>query len=269
MAEPFHRNEEINLPIEKWQGINPKLRAGFTTRNGGYSNRPFDTLNLGLHVPDCYDNVLSNRQELATELAMPLEKWVSGEQIHRTNIHVVTKHDMGKGATSHQSSLKNVDGLITNEAGILCTAFFADCVPLYFFDPVTGYIGIAHAGWKGTVNHMGEKMVDALKAVGVNPEDLLVTIGPCISMNAYEVDENVVNHIDDKNVKNTVFPKENNRFLLDLKQLNVEILLQNGLIRHNIDVTTYCTFNDETLFFSHRRDKGESGRMLGYIGYKE
>lgn len=267
MADPFQYSEESHLHITKWQKLDKNLKAGFTTRNCGHSHSPFNTLNLGLHVPDRTEDVLLNRQNLAKVLNIQLESWVSGEQVHKTNIHVVNEEDRGKGATSYQTSLRDVDGLVTNRVGMLCTALFADCVPIYFFDPESGYLGIAHAGWKGTVNRIGEKMVDTFKSVGTNPANLLVTIGPCISQEFYEVDEKVIDHIPVKYIDNTVVSNENNRFQLDLKQLNTEILLQQAVLRHNIDVTNYCTFRDKELFFSHRRDHGKTGRMLGYIGY--
>ncbi|WP_449353980.1 peptidoglycan editing factor PgeF [Virgibacillus natechei] len=267
MTEPFKQSNESYLHIDKWQKINPRLRAGFTTRNGGLSQPPFDTLNCGLHVQDEYDHVIANRKLLASDLKIPLKNWVAGEQTHQTTVKIVSSEDKGKGASSYQSSIKRTDGLITKERGVLCTAFFADCVPLFFFDPISEYIGIAHAGWKGSVNRIGEKMVQELQAAGVNAADLLVAIGPCISQQYYEVDENVIKHLTTHDKEKTVLPSENNRYLLDLKQLNVEILLQCGVLRNNIDVTNYCTFQDKTLFYSHRRDKGKTGRMLGFLGY--
>ncbi|WP_077326025.1 peptidoglycan editing factor PgeF [Virgibacillus siamensis] len=268
MNEPFRETSELTLTLQKWQQINPDLKVGFTTRNGGCSKTPFHSLNLGLHVPDKYEDVIENRTKLADVLEMPLERWVSGEQTHETRVHVVENIDTGKGSISYDASLKGIDGLITKEPGVLCTAFYADCVPLFFFDPVTGYIGIAHAGWKGTVNRIGKEMIRKFTSAGANPKDIQAVIGPCISKHHYEVDEKVIRHIPLDQQKNTVEERENNRFLLDLKQLNVEILLQQGILRHNIDVTNYCTFTDENLFFSHRRDQGKTGRMLGYIGYK-
>ncbi|WP_106497696.1 peptidoglycan editing factor PgeF [Lentibacillus sp. Marseille-P4043] len=267
MTESFIHTTNSLLHIEKWQNLNTRLRAGFTTRQGGLSQDPYKSFNLGLHVDDDKNIVIKNRQRLAQKLEIPLDNWVAGEQIHSTEVVEINQHDLGKGAISYQDSLQKIDGMITNEAGMLCTAFFADCVPLFFFDPVTNYIGIAHAGWKGSVQRIAGKMVDKLQATGVDIANLLVAIGPCISQQVYEVDEHVTRHIPEKICEKVTINQENGHYLLDLKQLNVEILLQCGVIRHNIDVTNYCTFRDESLFFSHRRDNGETGRMLGYIGY--
>ncbi|WP_100011037.1 peptidoglycan editing factor PgeF [Lentibacillus sediminis] len=268
MREPFQQeNHESFLTIKKWQEADPRLKAGFTTRNGGVSPDPFTTLNLGLHVSDEKEKVLTNRQMLAENLEMPLTNWAAGEQIHQTNVEKLSRSDRGRGSTDHQQAIKGTDGFITKERGILCTAFFADCVPLFFFDPETGFIGIAHAGWKGTVNRMAEQMVEKLTDEGVNLKSLLVCIGPCISRGYYEVDEQVIRQIPAADQEKVITVQGEGRFLLDLKQLNVEILLQAGVLRNNIDVTTYCTYREESLFFSHRRDKGKTGRMLGFIGY--
>ncbi|MFD1849135.1 peptidoglycan editing factor PgeF [Oceanobacillus bengalensis] len=269
MNEPFKQSDESFLHIENWQTLNPNLIAGFTTRNGGVSNSPFQTLNLGLHVADEKDLVIENRETLANKLDVSLRNWVSGEQVHQANIAIIKDKDKGKGSVDYNGSIKGTDGLITNKKDVLLTAFYADCVPLFFFDPVSGYIGIAHAGWKGTVSRIAEKMVQAFQNVGVMPENLFIVIGPCISQSVYEVDHNVVGHNDDEMRQRVTIQQKNNRYLLDLKQLNVEILLQSGVLRHNIEVTNYCTYNDEELFFSHRRDKGRTGRMLGFLGFKK
>ncbi|WP_010530460.1 peptidoglycan editing factor PgeF [Lentibacillus jeotgali] len=269
MSEPFQQMTDSTLVLEKWQQLIPGLKAGFTTRKGGFSAPPFDTLNLGLHVPDNSEDVITNRHRLADIIQTPLRSWVSGEQTHETNIHFATDLDKGRGSTAYDTSLEQIDGLVTNHSGILCTAFFADCVPIFFLDPSTRYIGIAHAGWKGTVHRIGQKMIDTMQTAGADLADIRVVIGPSISHDAYEVDERVIRHIPQSFIEKTVTARENNRFLLDLKQLNAEILLQHGILRHNIDISNYCTFRDDHLFFSYRRDGGKTGRMLGYIGYDQ
>lgn len=263
----WKRKDSTYLHIEKWQRLNDRLIAGFTTKQGGVSKGRYHSLNVGFHVHDSRADVTMNRNRIASKIHFPIDSWVCGEQVHQTNIQLVSEADKGKGAADNSSAIKGVDGLITNRPGILCTAFFADCVPLFFYDPSTSFIGIAHAGWRGTVNQMAKHMVEAIQAQGSDPANLLVTIGPCISEEYYEVDEKVVNQIPEKYKKNAVVPNGKQRFLLDLKQLHVDILLQAGVLRNNIDVTNYCTYRDETLFFSHRRDYGKTGRMLGFIGF--
>jgi len=267
VVDAYELEDNEILYINKWMDLDSNLKVGFTTRNGGTSRGYFTSNNLGLHVSDDYDDVIANRKKLAATIKIPLEKWVAGEQIHHTSVQIVEPTDVGKGAKSVESSLEGVDGIITKETGILCTAFFADCVPLFFFDPITKYIGIAHAGWKGTVGRIAEVMTTKLIALGCNIKDINVTIGPCISKEYYEVDEFVKNRIPLEHREQVLTPVENGHYLLDLKQLNVEILVQSGVLRSNIDITKYCTFREDNLFFSHRRDQGKTGRMLGFIGY--
>lgn len=269
MSEIFQQKDPTFLSIELWQSQNNSLVAGFTTRLGGVSQSPFDTFNLGMHVNDQLQDVLANRNELGKSLRMPLSQWVAAEQIHGNQIHIVDKHDKGKGAQTFDSSIKKTDGLITREPGILCTAFFADCVPLYFFDPITTYIGIAHAGWRGTTNKIGARMVEQMQNLGVNPKNILVAIGPSISQEKYEVDETVINQIDELYRESVSIKHSGTKYLLDLKLLNKQILLDSGIKELNIEMTKHCTYTKQGLFFSHRRDQGKTGRMLGYIGLKQ
>ena len=210
--------------------------------------------------------VLNDRKRMSEKLGIPLANWIGGRQSHGTNIEIVGKDDSGKGSVSLQNALKSTDGIITKDKNILLTAYFADCVPIYFFDPVKNIIGIVHAGWRGTIQKITKKMVEKFTELGAIPSELLVVIGPCISRQSYEVSKDIIQRIDREYREKTMVETEDNRFFLDLKKLNVEILLQSGVLRHNIDMTSFCTYSNNDLFFSYRRDKGKTGRMLGYIG---
>ncbi|WP_246569573.1 peptidoglycan editing factor PgeF [Lentibacillus saliphilus] len=263
----FIKQRSHFLELNQWQQIAPSLRAGFTTRYGGYGEAPYDTFNLGFHVGDDRSTVIKNRSLLADKIMMPLDNWVVGEQVHGNEIAYVNASDKGKGAFSLETAKTGVDGLMTDTRGILCAAFFADCVPLFFFDPKTSRVGIAHAGWKGTVNEIAGKMVERFSRTGSNVNDLRVTIGPAISQDVYEVDDRVIQHIPSDFIIKTVKQTKDGHGMLDLKQLNMEILLKYGVLRHNVDIIQHCTFQEDHLFFSHRRTGGQTGRMLGYIGF--
>ncbi|GAA5415028.1 polyphenol oxidase [Paraliobacillus ryukyuensis] len=265
--EPFIQDHSSMLEIEAWKKQQHDLYVGITTRDGGISKPPYDSFNLGLHVNDCKQDVLVNRSHLATLLGFPLTNWVMGEQTHGTSIHLVTTNDKGKGATDHLTTLAGVDGLITKENNVLLTAMFADCVPLYFWDKETNWIGIAHAGWRGTVQQMAGKMVDALQRSGANIATLQVAIGPAISYQYYEIDQRVYDQIP-LSLRDQVTSKTNeSHYFLDLSTLHREILLEKGIHSEHIYQTNYCTYHDDK-FFSHRREGGKTGRMLGFIGRK-
>ncbi|SFG23027.1 conserved hypothetical protein [Halobacillus alkaliphilus] len=242
--------------------------AGLTTRYGGHSERPFNTLNMGLHVQDESDTVLRNRKELAQETGFPLENWIIGEQIHDIRVKVAGNGEKGKGVFSHQSAVAGVDGLITNQPDLLLGAFYADCVPLFFYAPVSGWIGVAHAGWKGTVRNMVSQMVGHLTEQGCSIEEIELVIGPCISEEHYEVDQRVYDQIPVEFQGESAVPVSSGKYKLDLKKLNESMAFQSGLHKENVRVSRLCTYEEENLFYSHRRDQGQTGRMLGFIGLK-
>lgn len=270
--EPFVLSNQSFLTIENWMNTYPGLVAGMTTKHGGVSKGCFESLNLGFHVRDDLQDVCSNRQILASLLDFPITYWTGAEQIHDVQIRKLTKQDRGKGANSYESAFSGTDGFYTNEEGILLTLCFADCTPLFFLAPNAKMIGAAHAGWKGTVGQIAGRMVDEWKAEGIKPEEILVTIGPCICEKCYIVDDRVINLVE--NILEDVDRKPYNQIIegqyaLDLKELNKIILLRSGVPEQNIYITQYCTSCDHELFFSHRRDRGSTGRLISFIGWKE
>ncbi|MBA2174253.1 peptidoglycan editing factor PgeF [Halobacillus locisalis] len=245
-----------------------QLIAGLTTRHGGVSAEPFDSLNMGLHVHDRESDVVQNRDRLADEIGIPLDDWVMGEQVHGVEVKYVDESDKGKGARKLETAIPGVDGLITNNRNVVLAAFYADCVPLYFVDPVSGWIGIAHAGWKGTVHGMVKAMTDRLVQEGASLDNMEMTIGPCISAKHYEVDQRVMENIPTHLQKKVSTSVDEGHFILDLKALNHQLAIEAGLQEKNVHTTRYCTYEEERLLYSHRRDQGKTGRMLGYIGWK-
>ncbi|RWZ60683.1 peptidoglycan editing factor PgeF [Halobacillus fulvus] len=264
MKEPFKHESMRQLTCFHDE---PTLVAGITTRQGGVSEAPFESLNMGLHVNDSQEVVVANRKLLADEVGIPLDRWVIGEQVHDIRVQEVVPSDFGKGVYNHGEALKGIDGLITNQPDVLLTAFYADCVPLFFYDPTTKWIGVAHAGWKGTVKGMAREMTEQLVKKGASPEDLKMVIGPCITKRHYEVDKRVMDHIPDVYKSKVSERTQDDHFLLDLKELNRLVALDAGLDDENIHISDYCTYEEEALLYSHRRDQGKTGRMLGFIGW--
>jgi polyphenol oxidase len=269
--EPFNREKESYYSINTWTKSNPRLVAGITTRWGGVSTGPFHSFNMGLHVGDDESSVIQNRQLLASSLMMPVESWAAAEQTHGNNIHTVGKVDMGKGAEHYHTSIQDTDGFIARNENILLTMCYADCVPLYFLDKDSGTIGLAHAGWKGTVLQIGPKMVDAFMEKGASMSSLEVVIGPSICKNCYVVDDYVINKVkktleDENNLPYNL--KEEGQYYLDLKKLNEQLLVQAGLNAEQIHTSSYCS-SCHNEFFSYRRDGGKTGRIMSFIGWKE
>lgn len=264
--DPFQIINERTLEIVPWTKRTSDLVAGMTVRDGGVSHPPFHTLNTGFHVADDPQHVTKNRLLIANQLRFPIECWVLGEQVHGTNIKRVDSP--GPGSTYTLAPLAGVDGLITKEKNVLLAAFYADCVPLFFWDPTSTWIGIAHAGWRGTVKLMAQKMVDTFKEHGADIANPHVVIGPSISKAHYQVDDMVYQEVPVKWRSVVTEYVGDQQFLLDLPYLNELILREAGVKNTHILRTNYCTYRD-ALFFSHRRDKQKTGRMLGYIGNRE
>lgn len=270
-VEPFIQNTEQVLTFNGWNHFSNQLVVGFTTKNGGCSDKEFKSLNLGLHVKDEYNTVVSNRRKLADILQFPTENWVCSEQTHKNKIAKVMLDDLGAGVFTYEDSIKDTDGLYTTQKNILLTLCFADCVPLYFFAPSKQIIGIAHAGWKGTVHDIAGELVRAWAKEGVMPHEIHALIGPAIDNCCYIVDDYVLNFVsvlDEVNQK-TYEKVSDNQYRLDLKKMNYQLMVRAGIPPEHIQVSSYCTSCENQLFFSHRRDAGKTGRMMSFIGFKE
>lgn len=270
--EPFVKKDTTYYEIQDWADKYQDLVVGFSTKHGGFSKEPFSTLNFGFHVGDRDNDVCQNRRTLANMLDFPLKQWVGAEQTHQTTIQKVTKSDSGKGSSAYSDAFKKTDGFYTSESGLLLTLCYADCVPLYFIEPNKRLIGIAHAGWRGSVAGIGAEMISRWQGEGTNPSEVLVVIGPSICENCYIVDENVItllqNTLQDVENKPYHLIKEN-QYRLNLQELNKQILMNEGVLEEHILMTKLCTSCNHDVFFSHRRDNGKTGRMISFIGWKE
>ncbi|MGN1401747.1 MAG: peptidoglycan editing factor PgeF [Bacillus sp. (in: firmicutes)] len=270
MRDIFVKKSESILSVPEWGKMDSELVVGFTTKNGGISKGEFSTLNTGFHVHDIEQDVVANRCKIADEIGMPVDNWTGAEQTHRDRIIEVTAEHKGMGARDYHSALKDTDGLFTKETGILLTLCYADCVPVYFFAPKHHYVGIVHAGWKGTVLEIAGTMVDRWAEKGIEPKDIYAVIGPSICQKCYVVDDKVIEHVDKIVTDEGEKPYNLSRpgqYYLDLRQLNNDILRRRGV--GHVDVTSYCTSCHHREFFSHRRDHGKTGRLMSFIGWKE
>lgn len=266
--EPFVLQNSKYLTVEPFRLIDDRLIAGFSTRQNGYSMKSYNSLNMGLHVDDDDANVIRNRESLAKDLNISLNNWIFTEQIHDAHITEVTKSDCGRGTRELDSTIPGADGLYTKDKNILLASLYADCVPLYFWSPSHNIVGLAHAGWKGTVAQIGTNMVHLWTSVEKVPIDsIYVAIGPSISQESYEVNEYVINKVKDIIVDSRNLPYVEigrNKFLLNLKELNKQLLLRIGIKKEQIFISNYCTFKENQLFYSYRREN-KTGRMMSFI----
>jgi YfiH family protein len=234
-----------------------------STRSGGFSPLPYNSLNLGFHVGDDPQKVLKNRELLASTFGFSINNLVTSEQVHRGNVAVVTEKNHYLGATDYKSVIKATDAMITNTREICLMVLLADCSPILFYDPKQKAIGVAHAGWSGTVNRIVGNTVNAMiKKYSSTPKDIIVGIGPTIGPCCYEVRLDVVEKVQ-KNLGNNkeIIIARNNKYYLNLWKANKMQLLSSGIAEENIEVAEICTKCNESVFFSARANKGGTGRF--------
>lgn len=268
-TEPFQMGEQQSpalFHLKDWTDSG-SIACGFSTKVGGVSSGEWDSLNCGMHVNDKLEDVVRNRSLLSQAVGFSLEAWTCAEQVHGTRVAVVTAKDKGRGNVQLDSAIAQSDALITNSPGILLTSFYADCVPLYVYDPVHQAVALAHAGWKGTAGKIAGATVKAMQdAYGSRPEQLLAAIGPSIGACCYEVSEEVASRFPVGVV--SVEATNAGKYRLDLKENNENQFRAAGLLPENILRSAYCTSCEERWFYSHRRDRGRTGRMASWIGIR-
>lgn len=239
---------------------------GFTTRMGGVSEGYCSTMNISTTRGDAPEAVEENRKRLARALGVKVEDFTYTHQTHTTNVAVVREEDRGK-------RFMETDGMVTNVPGICLVTFYADCVPLYFVDPVHKAIGLSHSGWRGTVGRMGQVTLEKMKEVyGTRPKDIYAAIGPSICQDCYEVSGDVIEEFQ-KSFKKSVCPqlfykKENGKYQLNLWRANQLVLTEAGVAEQKIAVTNLCTHCNPEILFSHRSTGVKRGNLSALLAIK-
>lgn len=232
------------------------------TRKGGTSPAPYNTLNLSLSVPDANNNVFANRSLAYATHGRSNSYLVHAHLIHGADVAVVSSRNYGE-------YVGPADGLITDEPGCGLTMNYADCAPIFLYDPVNQAIGLGHAGWQGAVKDLPGSMVKAMqRAFGTDPAKLLSGVGPCIGPCCYEVSEPVISAVartfdgaDSLLLPPGLLqhPPNGSRRYFDLPEANRRRLVGAG-VKH-IEMADLCTACLTDLFFSHRAEKGRTGRF--------
>lgn len=242
--------------------------SAFTTREGGVSQGMFESLNLSFSRGDDRQAVTENYRRVAQALGGEISDIVCSDQTHTTNVIRVDKSYGGYGVT-REKPYRDVDGLVTDEPGLILATFYADCVPLYFVDPVHRAIGLSHSGWRGTVNRMGEKTLEVMKKeFSTRPEDVLAAVGPSICQDCYEVSDDVATAFAEEfpgHEEEILIPKGNGKYQLDLWKSNEIVLREAGICEEHLAVTNLCTCCNPMLLFSHRASQGRRGNLGAFL----
>lgn len=260
----------LEYPLFQNTGI---VRHGFSTRLGGVSKGCYSSLNLSFTRGDDEEAVRENFSRIAKAIGVRCEDMVFTQQTHTTNVRVVTDEDRGMGILRPRS-YTDVDGLVTDIPGICLVTFFADCVPLYFVDPVKKVIGLSHSGWRGTVGKIGKVTVETMQEhFGCDPENILAAVGPSICQDCYEVSVDVIERFKEQfkeeNWPELFYGKENGKFQLDLWKANELIFWEAGIREEHIAVTNLCTHCNSELLYSHRTTGDKRGNLCAFLALRE
>ena len=260
----------LEYPLFQETGI---VTSAFSTRLGGVSEGYYSSLNLSFDRGDDPARVLENFKRIGASMGVNVEDMVLSKQTHTTNVRVVTAEDKGKGIMQERN-YTDVDGMITNVPGICLVTSYADCVPLYFVDPVKKVIGLSHSGWRGTVGKIGKVTVEKMEEeFGCDPADILGAVGPSICQDCYEVSEDVIKKFRenyDENLWPEIFyQKENGKYQLNLWKANESVFLESGILPEHIAVTNVCTHCNPDILFSHRTTGNERGTLSAFLALKK
>ncbi len=232
----------------------PNLIAAQSTRLGGSSFPPYNSLNLGLNTDDAPKTVEQNRRQFFSALGFSEHEVVGAYQVHGTRIHIATKPEM----------LRGYDAFITQKKGLLLSVTIADCVPVLIYDSGNQVVAAIHSGWKGTARKITTATLQKMTAdFGTKPADCFVYIGTSICAKTFEVDEDVAQYFS---ASYKYKDEARQKYLIDLRRHNHDQLLAQGVLPENIEVSTHSTVLDNNRYFSYRKEKGTTGRMLAVIG---
>jgi polyphenol oxidase len=249
MATLYHPIRELEAT-----GI---VQAVISTRHGGVSNAPYHSLNLGAHVGDNPQEVTENRRIFFNQIGLEPENLVYCRQIHSNTVIHIDRSD-----TSRKTQLAEADAMITTHADLPLGVFTADCVPVFILDPVTPAIGLAHAGWRGTLACIAAKTVQSMERhFGTTAADCIIHLGPSIQQCCYTVSKGLASQFE------AVFGNSvrTGACALNLQNANVDQLVQIGVRPDAISASILCTACRTDIFYSHRAEKGLTGRMLSFI----
>ncbi|KUG02714.1 hypothetical protein ASZ90_019908 [hydrocarbon metagenome] len=257
--------EYITIPHWLEQGID----IGFSTRHSGASLHPFHSLNMGLHVGDDPVSVIRNRQEFTNIFGIGLNRVVCCEQVHGSSVAYIDGELAGRGAEDYYTSLPAIDAMVTNTPGVMLAAFYADCIPVFFLDPLKRAVAIAHSGWKGTRDRIVANTLQTMvEQFGSDIVDIEVFLGPGIGRCCFQIQPDLAEKVS------KVFPGfdgimyRNREIFWDLRLTNRNILIEAGIKPMKIIDCGICTSCRTDSFYSHRREKGKTGRMMAAIGLR-
>lgn len=259
----------LDIPLLRNTGI---VDCAFSTRLGGVSKGIYSSMNISFTRGDEEEAVRENLRRMAKVLEVKPSQFVYSNQLHTDRVVQITKREVNEGIPESIAQV-GIDGLVTDIKGACLVTYFADCVPLYFVDPIQKAIGLTHSGWKGTVLKIGMKTVEKMETVfGSKREDILAVVGPSICQDCYEVSSDVIEAFKkafDKSFWSALFYEtRDDKYQLNLWEANRQVLREAGLVDEHIAVTNVCTGCNQESLFSHRKTNGKRGNLGAFLVLK-
>lgn len=241
------------------------VNHGFTTRLGGVSKPPLDSMNLGIGRGDDPNAVAENYKIAGNAIGFDPDRLVFFPQVHKNDIFVAREEDAGMG---FRNVRPEYDGIITNVKNLPLATFHADCTPIFLLDPTKQVAGVVHAGWRGTAHKAaGKAILKMQEEFSCDPKDILAGIGPCGGKCCYETDRDVPDAMIESLGAEvaTFFTRKGEKYLIDLAGLNKFVLLSHGVLDKNITMSNICTCCNSDTYWSHRATGGVRGAMAAII----
>jgi len=253
----------LSFPLLEQTGV---VRHGFSTRLGGVSKGHCATMNISTTRGDDPEAIEENRRRIAAAIGVDPSDFTYTHQTHTTNVAVVEEKDRG-------GKFLDTDGMVTDIPGICLVTFYADCVPLFFVDPVHCAIGLSHSGWRGTVGRIGRITLELMeKKYGTDPEQVVAAIGPSICQDCYEVSGDVIgkfkDEFDEALWPELFYEKADGKYQLDLWKANQAVLRSAGIRKEHIAVTNVCTHCNPEILFSHRSTGTARGNLSAFLALR-
>jgi len=253
----------VNIPgLDK----EPNIKAIFTTRHGGVSSAPYDTLNFSFQRNDRKENVFENFRRLLGKTGVPMDRMVLSKQVHGSTVSIVDERHCGMGFIK-EHTLGDTDGLITASKGVALVTFYADCTPVYLYDKREGVIGLVHSGWCSTIANISAIAVKTMKNhFNCKSENIIAAIGPHINECCFEIGNDVYREFVEKLPfsRNMIKPY-GEKWKADLSGIITQSLINESIDERNIYDIKRCTVCEKELFFSHRGEKGNTGTAIALL----
>lgn len=243
------------------------IKHAYTTRLGGVSENEFKSLNLSFKSKDNRKRVDQNYNIFCDSMHINRTNLAVIDAVHENKICVVNKENMKSGDEIF-TCFQKTDGLITNELGIGLVTTHADCCAIYMIDINKKIIGLAHAGWRGTVQNIAGKLAEKfLNHYHSSPDDIISALGPSIGRCCFEVEKSLLDNFYSLNIPTTYIHNCENseKIKIDLPEVNKQLLLKTGLKDKNIFKSDICTVCNQELLFSHRATGGKRGTNIAYL----